>query len=88
MTEVSYLQVVAEHLSMEEVAGIKEAFEMMDTNKKGKINLEQLRVGLQKVGQHIPEADLQILMEAVSIILFSCIEFWITNYFNFYQVND
>ncbi|KAH9802984.1 calcium-dependent protein kinase 8 [Citrus sinensis] len=60
--------VVAEFLSVEEVAGLKEAFEMMDTNKRGKINLEELRLGLLKGGQNIPEADLQILMDAISII--------------------
>lgn len=51
---------------MEEAAGIKEAFDMIDTDKKGKINLGELRVGLQKLGHHIPDADLQILMDAVS----------------------
>ncbi|KAJ7964090.1 Calcium-dependent protein kinase [Quillaja saponaria] len=61
------LRVVAEHLSMEEVAGIKEAFEMMDTGKRGKINLEEFRVGLHKLGQLIPDADLQILMEAADV---------------------
>ena len=30
------MQVIAEHLSVDEVAGIKEAFDMMDTNKRGK----------------------------------------------------
>ena len=30
------MQVIAEHLSMEDVVGIKEAFDMMDTNKRGK----------------------------------------------------
>lgn len=58
---------IAEHLSTEEVAGIKEAFDAMDTGKAGKINLEQLRVGLQKLGHHIPDADLQILMDAVRV---------------------
>lgn len=62
-------QVIAEHLSVEEVAGIKEAFAMMDTCKRGKINIDELRIGLQKLGQQIPDADLQILMEAVSTIL-------------------
>uniref|UniRef100_A0A5B7AXG8 non-specific serine/threonine protein kinase n=1 Tax=Davidia involucrata TaxID=16924 RepID=A0A5B7AXG8_DAVIN len=61
------LRVVAEHLSVEEVAGIKEAFEMMDTSKRGKINLEELRNGLQKLGHQIPDAELQILMEAANI---------------------
>ncbi|KAH0860433.1 hypothetical protein HID58_088694 [Brassica napus] len=59
-------QVIAEHLSVEEVAGIKEAFEMMDSNKTGKINLEQLKHGLHKLGQQqMADADLQILMEAI-----------------------
>lgn len=62
-------QVIAEHLSTEEVAGIKEAFDGMDTGKAGKINLEQLRVGLQKLGHHIADADLQILMEAVRLFI-------------------
>ena len=54
---------------MEEVAGIKEAFEVMDTGKRGKINLEELRMGLQKLGQQIPDADLQILVEAVRLFV-------------------
>lgn len=62
------MQVIAEHLSVEEVAGIKEAFDKMDINKRGKINLEELRIGLQKIGHQIPDADLQILMQAVCII--------------------
>lgn len=59
-------QVIAEHLSVEEVAGIKEGFEKMDTGNKGKINIDELRVGLHKLGHQIADADLQILMEAVS----------------------
>ena len=55
-------QVIAEHLSVEEVAGIKEGFQLMDTGNKGKINMDELRVGLHKLGHQIPEQDLQILM--------------------------
>jgi Ca2+-binding EF-hand superfamily protein len=62
------LRVIAEHLSVEEVAGIKEAFEMMDSKKTGKINLEELKFGLHKLGQQqIPDTDLQILMEAADV---------------------
>ncbi|KAK8595922.1 hypothetical protein V6N13_000597 [Hibiscus sabdariffa] len=61
------LRVIAEHLSVEEAAGIKEAFDVMDTGKRGKINLEELRTGLQKLGQQIPDADLQILVEAADV---------------------
>jgi calcium-dependent protein kinase len=38
----------------------------MDTGNKGKINIDELRVGLQKLGQQVLESDLQILMEVVS----------------------
>ncbi|KAG8371934.1 hypothetical protein BUALT_Bualt12G0014400 [Buddleja alternifolia] len=58
------LRVIAEHLSVEEVAGIKEGFQLMDTGNKGKIDINELRVGLHKLGHHIPEADLQVIMEA------------------------
>ncbi|KAK7267316.1 hypothetical protein RIF29_19985 [Crotalaria pallida] len=58
------LRVIAEHLSVEEVAGIKEGFQLMDTSNKGKINIDELRVGLRKLGHQISDADVQILMEA------------------------
>ncbi|KAL8196093.1 hypothetical protein R6Q57_025093 [Mikania cordata] len=61
------LRVIAEHLSVDEVAGIKETFDMMDTTEKGKINLEELRNGLQKLGQFVNEADLQVIMESVDL---------------------
>ncbi|CAN1755505.1 Calcium-dependent protein kinase 8 [Linum perenne] len=61
------LRVIAEHLSLEEVAGIKETFDMMDTSQRGKINIDELRVGLHKLGQQITDPDLQILMEAADI---------------------
>ena len=62
---------IADHLSVEEVAGIKEGFHVMDTENNGKINIDELRVGLIKLGQQIPDADVQILMEAVSVF-FNC----------------
>lgn len=60
------MQVVAEHLSVEEVAGIKDMFHMMDTNDSGNITFDELKVGLQKIGQQVPDPDVQMLMEAVS----------------------
>lgn len=42
---------------------------MMDTGNKGKVTIEELRSGVQQLGQQIPDPDLQILMEAVSINL-------------------
>ncbi|XP_039140008.1 calcium-dependent protein kinase 20-like [Dioscorea cayenensis subsp. rotundata] len=61
------LRVVADHLSMEEVAEIKELFEMMDVNNNGKITLEELKHGLQKVGYQLPDADVKILMDAADV---------------------
>lgn len=52
---------------MEEVAGIKDGFQMMDTTNRGKIDMNELRAGLHKLGHHIPETDIQFLMEAVSV---------------------
>lgn len=42
----------------------------MDTSNKGKINIDELRVGLHKLGHQIPDADVHILMEAVSTMLY------------------
>ncbi|MFS7914998.1 putative protein kinase CAMK-CDPK family [Helianthus anomalus] len=61
------LRVVAEHLSVEEVAGIRQDFHMIDTNNNGKINLEELRIGLQKLGHQVNDADLQNLMESADV---------------------
>lgn len=58
------LRVIAEHLSVEEVAGIVEGFQLMDTDNKGKIDIDELRVGLHKLGHHIPDSDLHVIMEA------------------------
>ncbi|KAH6779173.1 calcium-dependent protein kinase 32 [Perilla frutescens var. hirtella] len=60
-------KVIVEHLSVEEVAGIKEGFRLMDTCNKGKIDINELRVGLQKLGHQIPESDLVVLMEACDV---------------------
>lgn len=61
------LQVVAEHLSVEEVADIKNMFQKMDIHNNGTITFEELKYGLRKLGHQISDADAQILMNAVSI---------------------
>lgn len=68
-------QVIAEHLSVEEVAGIKEAFNKMDVEKRGKINLDELRIGLHKLGHQIADADLQNLMDFVSSVTYPFLTF-------------
>ncbi|XP_008804559.2 calcium-dependent protein kinase 20-like [Phoenix dactylifera] len=61
------LRVVAEHLSVEEVADIKEMFGKMDVNNNGKITLGELKNGLHRLGHQIADADVQILMEAADV---------------------
>ncbi|KAF5750209.1 putative calcium-dependent protein kinase [Tripterygium wilfordii] len=61
------LKVIAEHLSVEEIADVKEGFDVMDVNKSGKINIDDLRVGLHKLGHQMNHTDLQTLMEAADV---------------------
>lgn len=60
------LQVIAERLSEEEIAGLKEMFKMIDADNSGHITLEELKIGLEKVGANIKESDINDLMQAVS----------------------
>jgi calcium-dependent protein kinase len=62
-------QVIAENLSEEEIAGLKEMFKMMDTDNSGQINSEELKAGLQRVGANMKDPEIQQLMEAVSFCL-------------------
>ncbi|CAH1434208.1 unnamed protein product [Lactuca virosa] len=57
-------KVIVDPLSAEEVAGTKHGFDLKDTSKQGKTNIAELKAELQKVGQQIPDAALQILMDA------------------------
>ncbi|KAF9592749.1 hypothetical protein IFM89_017319 [Coptis chinensis] len=72
------LRVMADHLSVEEVAGIKDTFQMMDINNNGKITLAELKVGLHKIGQQIADADVQMLMEADKKPIEDCIRLMLT----------
>jgi calcium-dependent protein kinase len=61
------LQVIAESLSEEEIAGLKEMFKMLDTDNSGHITLEELKTGLQRVGATLMDSEIDALMQAVSI---------------------
>ncbi|CAL0310065.1 unnamed protein product [Lupinus luteus] len=58
------LRVIAKHLSVEEAAGFKERFQTMDTDNRGKINMDELLVGMRKLGHQLPDEDINNLMEA------------------------
>lgn len=63
----SIAQVIAENLSEEEIAGLKEMFKMMDTDNSGQINYEELKAGLERVGANMKESEIYQLMQAVSL---------------------
>lgn len=60
------LQVIAQSLSEEEIAGLKEMFKMIDTDNSGQITYEELKVGLERVGAKLNESEIYSLMQAVS----------------------
>lgn len=58
------IRVIAESLSEEEIAGLKEMFKMIDADNSGHITLEELKKGLHKVGADIKDAEISSLMQA------------------------
>jgi calcium-dependent protein kinase len=62
-----FWQVIAESLSEEEIAGLKEMFKMIDTDNSGQITFEELKAGLKKFGANLKESEIYDLMQAVSI---------------------
>ncbi|PKA64033.1 Calcium-dependent protein kinase 1 [Apostasia shenzhenica] len=61
------LRVIAESLSEEEIAGLKELFKMIDTDNSGQITFEELKTGLERVGANLMESEISVLMEAADI---------------------
>ncbi|CAM9001628.1 unnamed protein product [Rhodiola kirilowii] len=61
------IRVIAESLSEEEIAGLKEMFKMIDADNSGQITLEELKVGLEKVGSKLKDSEIQNLMQAADI---------------------
>lgn len=63
-----HAKVIAENLSPEEIKGLRQMFNNMDTDKSGTITVEELKEGLRKLGSKISEAEVQKLMEAVRLL--------------------
>jgi calcium-dependent protein kinase len=68
LTKIGTCQVIADHLSAEEVEDIKEMFKVMDTDNDGKVSYEELKSGIAKFGSHLAESEVQMLIEAVSYL--------------------
>lgn len=63
---ISY-QVIAESLSEEEIAGLREMFTAMDTDNSGAITFDELKAGLRRYGSTLKDTEIRDLMEAVSL---------------------
>lgn len=60
-----YIQVIAGCLSEEEILGLKDMFQGMDTENSGTITIEELA----KQGKKLSDQEFKQLMEAVSILI-------------------
>ncbi|XP_039123875.1 calcium-dependent protein kinase 26-like [Dioscorea cayenensis subsp. rotundata] len=61
------LRVIAESLSEEEIAGLKEMFQAMDTDNSGAITFDELKEGLRKYGSNLKESEIRDLMNAADV---------------------
>ncbi|KFK24927.1 hypothetical protein AALP_AA8G042900 [Arabis alpina] len=61
------LRVIAESLSEEEIAGLKEMFNMIDADNSGQITFEELKAGLKRVGANLKESEILDLMQAADV---------------------
>jgi calcium-dependent protein kinase len=61
------IQVIAESLSEEEIAGLKEMFKAMDTDNSGAITFDELKAGLRRYGSTLKDTEIRDLMEAADI---------------------
>ena len=50
-------QIIAQTLSEEEIAGLKEMFKMMDTDNSGAITFDELKAGLEKLGSGLMDSE-------------------------------
>lgn len=55
-------------MSVEEVEDIKEIFRKIDTDNDGIVSIEELKGGLQKFNSQLAESEVQMFIEAVSLL--------------------
>ncbi|GLT96310.1 hypothetical protein SLE2022_139430 [Rubroshorea leprosula] len=61
------IRVIAETLSEEEIAGLKQMFKMIDVDNSGHITLEELKNGMERVGANLKDSEIIHLMEAADV---------------------
>lgn len=61
------LRVIAERMSEDEIAGLREMFKMLDADNSGTITFEELKEGLKRVGSNLMESEIRQLMDAADV---------------------
>ncbi|KAK8627059.1 hypothetical protein V6N13_134687 [Hibiscus sabdariffa] len=61
------LRVIAESLSEEEIAGLREMFTAMDTDNSGAITFDELKAGLRRYGSTLKDTEIRDLMDAADV---------------------
>ncbi|XP_065852385.1 calcium-dependent protein kinase 26 [Euphorbia lathyris] len=61
------LRVIAESLSEEEIAGLREMFKVMDTDNSGAITFDELKAGLRRYGSTMKDTEIRDLMDAADV---------------------
>ncbi|XP_057963614.1 calcium-dependent protein kinase 26 [Malania oleifera] len=61
------LRVIAESLSEEEIAGLREMFTSMDTDSSGAITFDELKAGLRRYGSTLKDTEIRDLMDAADV---------------------
>ncbi|XP_074587144.1 calcium-dependent protein kinase 10-like [Curcuma longa] len=61
------IRVIAEQLSEDEIAGLKQMFKMIDTDNSGQISFEELKAGLERIGANLKESEIYALMQAADV---------------------
>ncbi|KAJ4972059.1 hypothetical protein NE237_005158 [Protea cynaroides] len=61
------VRVIADSLSEDEIAGLKQMFKMIDTDNSGQITFEELKVGLKRTGANLKESEIYDLMQAADV---------------------
>ncbi|KAG6524429.1 calcium-dependent protein kinase 12-like [Zingiber officinale] len=61
------LKVIAENLEEEDIVGLKQMFNNIDTDRSGTITMEELKVGLKKLGSKLSEAEIKQLMDSADV---------------------
>lgn len=66
---------MAQHMSEDEVQGLKELFKSMDTDGSGTISIDELRQGLHKRGVAMPEMLLEKIMDMADVNHNRCLDY-------------